>query len=240
LELGSPNFSELLLKVRRHFFLSKFIKQLEMKNINIAVIGGTGKSGKFVVQQLIQQGFKLKLLLRNPEKFNVKNANVQVLKGDARDFNSVSGLVRGCEVVVSTLGQPKGESPIFSDATQNVLNAMLGNGIKRYIVTTGLSVDTPFDRKNERVESATKWMYENYPETTKDKQREYEMLSQSNFEWTLVRLPLIVETNERFDYKVSLDDCYGASISTADLGSFISDEIFNGNFLRKSPFLFNV
>lgn len=40
-----------------------------MKNTNIAVIGGTGKSGKFLVKQLLNQGFHINLLLRNPQNF---------------------------------------------------------------------------------------------------------------------------------------------------------------------------
>lgn len=42
---------------------------------------------------------------------------------------------------------------------------------------------------------ATDWMYQNYPETTKDKQTEYNPLSESNLDWTLVRLPLVDRTN---------------------------------------------
>jgi hypothetical protein len=32
---------------------------------------------------------------------------------------------------------------------------------------------------------ATEWMYQNYPETTSDKQKEYQLLSESNLDWTL-------------------------------------------------------
>lgn len=210
-----------------------------MKKLNIAVIGGTGKSGKFVVQQLLQQQFNLKLLLRNPGNFDIQNDNIEIQKGDARDFDSINCLLKGCQAVVSTLGQPKGESSIFSDSTRNVIKAMKENGLKRYIVTTGLSVNTPFDSKNEKVQFATSWMYDNYPETTKDKQREYEILSQSDLDWTMIRLPLIKETDEIFGYNVSLNDCLGDSISAPDLGKFIAGEILNENYLRRSPFLYS-
>jgi len=40
------------------------------QNIKIAVLGGTGKAGKYLVKQLRKQGFQIKLLLRNPEKFS--------------------------------------------------------------------------------------------------------------------------------------------------------------------------
>jgi hypothetical protein len=80
---------------------------------------------------------------------------------------------------MSTLGQPKGEKSIFSDAAKNIIRAMNDYGIKRYIVTTGLSVNTEADQKNEPVKMATEWMYQNYPETTSDKQKEYQLLQKA-------------------------------------------------------------
>jgi hypothetical protein len=68
--------------------------------------------------------------------------------------------------VISTLGQSKGKSPIFSAATANVLRAMGEYGVKRYILTTGLNVDTPWDKKGARTSAATEWMKANYAATT--------------------------------------------------------------------------
>jgi NAD(P)H-binding len=98
--------------------------------------------------------------------------------------------------VISTLGQSKGESPIFSAATANVLRAMGEYGVKRYILTTGLNVDTPWDKKGARTSAATEWMKANYAATTTDKQLEYSLLAESDVEWTLVRLPLIAQLVE--------------------------------------------
>jgi putative NADH-flavin reductase len=174
-----------------------------MKKYIIAVIGGTGKSGKYLVQQLLEDNYHLKLLLRNPENFKLQNPLIEIVKGDARDYNSVQNLLKDCKVVISTLGQPAGEESIFSDATGNMIKAMNFYGIKRYIVTTGLNVNTPFDHKNEKVKMATEWMYQNYPKTTADKQKEYELLIASNLNWTLVRLPLINLTDESFRTETS-------------------------------------
>ena len=38
------------------------------QKIKIAVLGGGGRTGKYLVTQLLSQGYHLKLLLRNPEK----------------------------------------------------------------------------------------------------------------------------------------------------------------------------
>lgn len=44
--------------------------------------------------------------------------------------------------------------------------------IKRYILTTGLNVDTAMDKKSVKTAFATEWMKKNYPQTTADKRKD--------------------------------------------------------------------
>ena len=134
------------------------------QNKKIAVIGGAGKSGKYIVKQLLNQGYYLKLLLRNPNNFKIASPLIEIVAGDVRDYQSVLALVAGCQAIISTLGQPKGEPTIFSQATKNVLRSMNEYNIQRYILITGLSVDAPEDNKSSKVKFATEWMKTNYPE----------------------------------------------------------------------------
>lgn len=211
-----------------------------MNTNTIAVIGGTGKSGKFLVQSLLNKQYPIRMLLRNPENFTLKNPLINIVKGDVRNSEAVHHLIKDCDVVISTLGQSVGEKSIFSDATGNIIKAMNSYGINRYIVTTGLNVNTPFDHKNEKVKMATDWMYQNYPETTTDKQKEYELLNKSNLNWTLVRLPLINLTDESFATETSLQDCKGETISATDLANFLISQMDDQTFCKQSPFLYNI
>lgn len=210
-----------------------------MNTYKIAVIGGTGKSGTYLVKELLQQGYSIKLLHRNPSSLSISNSLVELVSGDARNSEAIETLLSDCRAVISTLGQPIGEPTIFSQATENILQAMAKHGIRRYIVTTGLNVDAPGDHKNEKVRFATDWMYQNYPKITKDKQVEFECLSKSNLDWTLVRLPMIIQTDESFPVKVSLEDCPGESISASDLARFLVDQLSDEEYIRKSPFIAN-
>ncbi|MDH6253631.1 putative NADH-flavin reductase [Chryseobacterium sp. H1D6B] len=211
-----------------------------MKTNKIAVIGGTGKSGNYLVQQLLEKGYPMKLLLRNPENFTLENPLIEIVKGDARDFDSVDRLIKDCCAVINKIGQPVGEKSIFTDAAKNIIKSMNLNGITRYIAITGLNVDTPFDHKNDKVKMATDWMYQNYPKTTKDKQDEYEILVNSNLDWTLVRLPLIIPTSEHFKTEANLTDCTGEKISAADLSEFLVSQISDETYHKQSPFLYNI
>jgi len=210
-----------------------------MKQIKLAILGGTGKSGKYLVNELLGKGFHFKLLLRSPESFQLKSSFIEVVKGDARNYESVLSLVNGCDAVISTLGQPRGETSIFSQATRNVIRAMSQDKINRYVVITGLNVNTPSDKKGPKTKMATEWMKSNYPNTTLDKQVEFDILSNSDVNWTLVRLPLIELTDERRKVIVSLEDCPGDKISATDLAYFLIDQLSSDTYIRKSPFIAN-
>lgn len=212
-----------------------------MQNIHqIAVIGGTGKSGKYLVEELLKRGHRLKLLLRHPENYTVVHPHIQTVKGDARDEPSINRLLQDCHAVVSTLGQPKGEPSIFGTATGHVLRAMQTWGIRRYVLTTGLGVDAPGDHKNEPTRMGTEWMKAHYPETTSDKQREFEMLQNSSVDWTLVRLPLIELTDVVSPIQIRLHDCPGNTIGAGNLARFLADVLNDGTYVRQAPFIANV
>jgi putative NADH-flavin reductase len=76
-----------------------------MKNINkVAVLGGGGRTGNYLVNQLLKEGFSIKLLLRNPENFSIQNNKIEIIKGDAVDVESIKVLLADCDAVLSTVG----------------------------------------------------------------------------------------------------------------------------------------
>ncbi|HET6252959.1 MAG TPA: NAD(P)H-binding protein [Puia sp.] len=207
-------------------------------NKMVAVIGGTGKSGQFVVRELINKNIPFRILLRNPTSFNFSDGHF--VQGNVRDIEAVQRVCQGCTTIISTLGQPKGEPSIFSQATRNVLSAMQTRQIERYILITGLNVDTPIDKKGPTTQAATSWMKMHYAETTADKQFEYELLAASDVDWTLVRLPLIGLTENSAAIAVSLEDCPGNGIHGRDLAQFLIRQIDDRQYVRKAPFLANL
>lgn len=208
-----------------------------MNILPIAVIGGTGKSGQYLVQELLRRGHALRLLHRHPERLGKLSGAIEVIQGDARNEPAIYKLLEGCSAVLSTLGQPAGEPPIFSTATGHVLRAMAQYQIRRYIVTTGLSVDDRADHKSDWVKTAGDWMYAHYPATTADKQAEHELLCTSPLSWTQVRLPRILLTEEQKGITLSLDDCPGQQIHASDLAAFLADQLEDRRYERKAPFI---
>lgn len=212
-----------------------------MKENKIAVIGGTGKAGKYLVNELLAQGYPIKLLIRNPEKLQIQNPLIETVVGNANSFEDIRSLLQNCHAVISALGlgEPNSEKNIFTTATNHVLKAMEDLGMKRYIVITGLNVDAPFDLKSKKTQQGTDWMKMHFPITTADKQKEFEILHKSKADWTLVRLPLIEQTTQRNSIKVNLKDCPGDKISATDLAAFLIEQVTSEEYIRQAPFISN-
>jgi len=211
-----------------------------MKNIKkVAVLGGGGRTGKYLVNQLLNEGFSIKLLLRHPEDFTIQNPNIEIIKGDAINSKSIQLLLEDCDAVISTIGQRQGEPLVASSATINVLKSMNDFGIKRYILLAGLNIDTPFDNKSTKTTLATEYMKTNFPVIQEDRQKTYDLLVNSNIDWILVRVPFIEFTDVNSTIIVDLEDCPGDKINAGDIANFMVDQITDDEFIRKSPFITN-
>ena len=78
-----------------------------------------------------------------------------------------------------------------------------------------------------------------FPAIIADKQKEYSILSESTLDWTIVRLPLIEQTDLKGTIKSSLNDCLGKKISSTDLACFLISQLSDDTFFKKSPFIAN-
>ncbi len=205
----------------------------------IALIGGTGKAGSPVLNQLLRTGYTVKMLVRNPDKVKFTDNRLDIVQGDAREISSIQTLLLGCHTVISTLGQPKGEQPIFNKSTSNILSTMKELDIKRYILITGMGVDAYGDSKSFKDKFKTIVLRSMFPAILSDKQREYETLLKSDIQWTLVRLPLIVEGYSTGNIKVDMKHTPGSKIDSLDLAEFLVNQIIDTKNICKAPFISN-
>lgn len=210
-----------------------------MKTIlKIAVIGGGGRTGQYVVNQLLEKGYSLRLLLRHPEEFDIDSPLIEILQGDVLDEDAVKSLIEGCDAVLSTVGQRKDEPLVASSASIHILNA-IGRRPVRYILLAGLNVDTPTDRKGEETAKATEWMKATFPAMHADRQHSYSVLAASDAEWIMFRVPFIEFSGNHSEVKVNATDCPGSKINAADIATFMIAQLTDDTWLRKAPFISN-
>ncbi len=80
-------------------------------------------------------------------------------------------------------------------------------------------------------------MRQNFPAIIADKQKEYEVLSASPVNWTMIRVPLIEQTDQKGTLVVNLEHCPGERIGAADLGKFLIDQLSDQRYIQMAPFV---
>ncbi|MGF9910687.1 SDR family oxidoreductase [Brevibacillus porteri] len=209
------------------------------RNKRIAIIGGNGKAGRFVAQQALEKGYLVRMLVRDPQKSTRSGEQIEMVKGDAQDISAIQTLLEGCDVVINTLGQPNKATPIYSIVTSHILAVMKNMGIKRYITVTGGSLNAPGDKRplyNKIAVFIFSWIY---AEMLKDKKKELQILLESDADWTLVRLPFIVEEPATGIIKVNLQKMPGMKMTNSDIANFLISQISDNQYIRKYPFISN-
>ena len=205
----------------------------------IAILGANGKVGKFLVTEALEKGYQVKVLTRNSENMTITNENIEVIIGDARDFSSIRKLLKGCRAVINAVGQPKNESYIFSTVSKHILEAMKEFEIKRYILVSGGSLTAAGDQKGIVNKIGATLFKVFLPKMMQDKYEELQIIQSSEVDWTIVRLPFVIEGNGIGNIKESLVDMPGIKIQNGDIAPFVIKQINSGRYVGRCPFISN-
>lgn len=212
------------------------------ESVKIAILGGSGKVGHFLIQGVSNAGYWTRVLIRNPDTIKPIDGSMETVQGNARDIASIRSLLQGCDTVLNALGQRKerkSEAPIFSIATNHVLTVMKELGLRRYILVRGFSVDAPGDHKDLRTRLLSMLVRRVIHDQWADWQKELDILMRSDVNWTLVRLPVVVDEPSLGPVRVDLASPPGKKISGYDLANFVVAQMTERTYVRKAPFVGN-
>ena len=209
--------------------------------MKIAIFGGTGRTGKHVVEQALAKGFEVKVLARTPSKLVIENDALTVIEGDISDEKTVEETINGVDAVISVLG-PTSNEPVFevSCGMEHILAAMKKDGVRRLIISAGAGVGDPKDEPkfiNHLINFLLKLMAKNVLD---DMSRTVKLVRESDLDWTVVRMPMLTDDPKTGHVKVGyVGKGTGPRISRADAAEFLLAQLDNETYLRKSPVISN-
>ncbi|CAM4157705.1 SDR family oxidoreductase [Bacillus paramycoides] len=205
----------------------------------IAILGANGKVGKFLINQALEKGYQVRILTRNSKNMRITNENIETISGDARDFSAIQELLQGCKAVINAVGQPKNESYIFSTVTKHILKVMKEYEMKRYILISGGSLNVKGDKKRIVNKIGANLFQLFLPKMMQDKYKELQIIQRSDVDWTIVRLPFVIEGNGIGNIKESLVDMPGIKIKNGDIAPFVIKQINSEKYVGKCPLISN-
>ena len=113
-----------------------------MASQRILVLGATGGTGRHVVQQAVDAGLEVSVLVRDPAKLPARS-RVRVHTGDLLgDAAGLATAVAGQDAVISALGVGKSfrSGRLISRSAPTLVAAMQAQGVRRLIFTSAFGV----------------------------------------------------------------------------------------------------
>lgn len=201
--------------------------------MKLAAFGGTGRTGRHVVEQALAAGHQVRALARDPARLGLSHDRLEPFVGDVTDASRVAEVCHGCDAVLSALGPTAGRKDICSTAAKNVIAA----GVKRYVSISGAGIDVNGDEKDLFGKLVSFMVRTVTPAVFEDKVREHQLLASSSVGWTLVRPPRLVDRPARGGARSSLVRAPGSSIGRADLAAFVLAAAADDALIGKAPFV---
>jgi putative NADH-flavin reductase len=100
--------------------------------MKILLLGATGRTGKFIIEEAIKRGHRISAIARNPEK--LKGFDIDITLGTPYNCETVEKAITGCEAIINTLNvSRKSDNPwaplaapkdMISKSASNAIKAM--------------------------------------------------------------------------------------------------------------------
>lgn len=214
--------------------------------MKLAIFGATGKTGRHLVQQGLDKGHEIVVLVRDPAKLGIQNPKLRVVKGDVlHDAAAVEQTVAGADAVLVALGATslKERSSIVESGTRAVMEGMKKTGVRRLIVVSVLGAHETSQQSGFVFHRIARPLMRTLASTMHhiifvDKERMEDAVRQTDLDWTLVRAPRLGEGPFTGKWRTVMPGEPGLSmrmLSFADLAGYMLQVAEERKFVKAGP-----
>jgi putative NADH-flavin reductase len=202
--------------------------------MRLAIFGGTGGTGLALTQQALEHGHQVRVLLRNPKRMPLVNANMRIVLGNVLDHESVTKTVLGSDAVLSCLGQRNllRNTHVVSVGTHLIAEVMKEHGVRRLVVESAFGAGESLAQANlvERLLFAT-LLWAPY----QDKNLMEPDVKASGLEWTILRPTLLTNAPLTGRYAATPGRPATSKIARADVAAAMLRAVEERLWIGESP-----
>lgn len=208
--------------------------------MNLIIFGATGTVGKQLVQQALFNGNHVKAFGRNvyttdflPMESGEETENLHLIQGALFDESEVFNAIKGSDAVLSAIGGDfNGTDKTRTLGLKNIIKQMEKAGVKRIIAVGGSGILNADDH-------TLLVDHEDYPKkyipVGKEHQKAYELLKDSDLNWTMVGSPEIMNSGPTGRFITAADhepqpNTY--RIHAGDLAMFMLNELDKNEYVK--------
>jgi putative NADH-flavin reductase len=203
--------------------------------MRIAILGGTGRIGAYLLDWALDQDHQVHALARSPQA-RPDRPGLTVTAGDALDPVAVAETIGGADAVLSALGPRGAKTPgLLAGAASNILVAMEKTGVQRLICVSAAGAFITGDPDSA-------WLVKLilpriFAQPFADTRQMEDLIRASDLDWTLVRATRLVNRPGAGAYRARPDypPPHGNTIARADVAHFMAAVLTEHTWSRAAP-----
>lgn len=202
--------------------------------MQLTIFGATGGTGRQLVEQALAAGHAVTALVRDPAKLTLQNPNLNVMEGNVLQPADVTKAIAGAAAVIVSLGNTSNNPDLsVSNGTQQIVQAMQSQGVRRLIIVSSLGVG---DSKNQVPFLFKLIMWTFLRKAIRDKEEQERIVRASGLDWTIVRPGGLTDGPRTGQYKFGTDPTIRAGqVARADVAEFVLKQLTDRTFVGKTP-----
>lgn len=206
--------------------------------MKLVIFGATGKIGRHLVTQALEQGHDVTAFVRNPNKMKKAKKGLTIVKGDVLDPATLKKGISGRDAVICALGMPLfNKEGLRAQGTKNIIKVMEETGVKRLVCLSGLGAGEsrkllPASYKYFIVPLFMRHLYA-------DHNRQEVHVKGSSLDWVIARPASFTKGKHTGQYRhgFSTDEPIALKISHADVADFMLTQLVDNTYLHQAPCL---
>ena len=188
-----------------------------------------------MVELALSRGHHVTTVSRRPARLKLRHPNLIIQKADITILESMTSVIPGHDVVISTVGLSAGKRnvTVFSDGIANVLNVMLRNNQRRLIALSAIGAGDSKGHGGFLFDSILQPLI--LDDDIEDKTRMEEQLKLSEIDYTVIRPAILSNQPAGYQYHVltDLEQIETGTISREDVAHFIMAIAEQNTYLRQ-------
>lgn len=211
----------------------------------ILLLGASGRTGKHILNQALERGFDVNIVVRDASKIKTKSAQLTIFEGTPSDAAILKIAVQNCDFVISALNISRNsdfpwaalrtEKNFLSGVVSNLIQIFKSNPIKHLIIISAWGVhetkkDIPFWFRWTIDVSNIRFGYLEH-------ENQETILEVSSINWTSVRPAGLTNFEADKEVLVSFDNKPKPNllISRKNVAKFILDILGDTSYFGKTP-----
>jgi putative NADH-flavin reductase len=216
-----------------------------MTNKKLLILGSTGRTGKYLLEEALARGFEVNILVRDIQKVKIRSEKLRIFEGTPSNKEDLAKALQGCTHVLSALNISRNSDfpwsalrtpkDFLEKTVQNLIDLSKTNPLENVMVISAWGVaetrnDIPFWFRWMIDFTNVKYGYLGH----EDQER---LLKSSDLNWTIVR-PVILTNNKIIrTILVSLHNHPKPNylISRINVANFMIDILEKSLYMKQTP-----